>query len=87
VEGSARRLVKAQGNGWLTGPRTLYASAPSAERVAWALPGDFQMLLFRFPQGVAAFAELVGKPRLVARVGIDRCSARFINVRLFNHQS
>ena len=79
-------LVKAEQSGWLTGLPTLYASAPSADKVAWATPGRFGVLLFSFPKGEAAFAELIGKPRLVARVGIDRSSAHFINVRLF-HQS
>jgi hypothetical protein len=68
-------LVKAEQSGWVTGTPTLYASAPSAEKVAWATPGDFGMLLFRFPSGVAAFAELIGKPRWLHGSGLIGAAA------------
>jgi hypothetical protein len=42
------------------------------------------MLLVRFPSGVQAFAELVGKPGLSALVSIDRSSGRFMGVRFLN---
>ena len=70
--------------GWLGSHPTLYASTPTARNVVWGTAGDFQSLLFSFPAGVSAFAELIGKPRLVARVALDRSSRHFISVRLFH---
>jgi hypothetical protein len=77
-------LKASEESGWRTGPPALYASAPGARDVAHAAAGDFQTLLFRFPTGEASFAELIGKPGLTARVGIDISSSHFINVSLFN---
>jgi hypothetical protein len=79
-------LVRAEEMGWRARHPNIYAHAPGAYQVAQATPGDFGMLLFRFPPGVSAFSELIGKPRLVARVGLDRSSRRFISVN-FLHQS
>ena len=61
----------------------VYASAPGAWRVAHAVPGDFGMLLFRFPE--AAYKELVGKPGLTASIVLDRSTHRFIGVT-FKHR-
>jgi hypothetical protein len=79
-------LVRSEESGWRTGPPTLWASAEGALRVAHVTPGDFGMLLARFPQGEAAFSGLVGKPGLTAAVGIDRSTHLFISVR-FKHRS
>jgi hypothetical protein len=77
-------LKASQESGWRTGPPTLWASAPGASQVAHAVPGDFGMLLFRFPTGEASFAALIGKPGLTARVGLDRSTSHFINVRFLH---
>jgi hypothetical protein len=77
-------LVTAEASGWRTGG-TVYASAPGAFQVAHAAPGDYGQLLFRFPPGVTAYAELVSKPNLYAVVGMDRSTNRFINVK-FRHR-
>jgi hypothetical protein len=42
------------------------------------------MLLFSFPKGEASFVQLISKPRLVARVAMDRSSRYFISVN-FRH--
>jgi hypothetical protein len=78
-------LVRSEQNSWRTGPPTLYASTPDARNVVHAMPGDFGMLLFRFPPGEASFAELIGKPRLVAKVAMDRSAGHFIGVT-FKHR-
>ena len=77
-------LKRSQEMGWRGTHPTLYASTESARNVVTAVTGDFWMLLFRFPPGVAAFSELIGKPRLAARVAMDRSSRRFISVN-FKH--
>jgi hypothetical protein len=76
-------LRSADEDGWRN-HRYVYASAPGASNVAHAVPGDYRMLLVRFPSGVSAFAELVGKPGLSATVAIDRSSGRFMNVKFSN---
>jgi hypothetical protein len=68
-------------------PSGLYASAPGASDVAHATQDDYGMLLVRFPSGVQAFAELVGKPGLSPLVSIDRSSGRFMGVRFLNRPS
>ena len=91
-QGGNRRLWKdahqalkaSQEAGWRGSHPTLYASTSGARNVAHAQPGDWGMLLFRFPPGVAAFSELISKPRLVARVALDRSSRYFITVN-FKH--
>jgi hypothetical protein len=77
-------LTTAEETGWRN-HRAVYASAPGASDVAHATPGDYRMLLVRFPSGVSAFAELVGKPGLVALVTVDRNSGPFIGVS-FKHR-
>jgi hypothetical protein len=77
-------LRRSEEAGWRGQHPIVYASAPGAFQVAHATPGDFGMLLVRFPPGVAAFSELIGKPRLAARVAMDRSSRRFISVN-FKH--
>jgi hypothetical protein len=42
------------------------------------------MLLARFRPTEAVFAELVGRPRLVAIVVLDRELARFLTVKFLN---
>jgi hypothetical protein len=76
-------LKAAEQDGWRT-HRHVWASAPNAYRVAHAVPGDYQMLLVRFPTGVSAYAELVGRPGLVALVTVDRNSGRFMGVSFSN---
>src|SRR4029453_4157586 len=46
-------------------------STPSARQVAHGVPGDYGTLLFHFPAGVTAYAELVSKPGLTAIVTLD----------------
>jgi hypothetical protein len=62
----------------------VYASTPTASDVAHAVPGDFQMVLFRFPAGNSAFTELVGKPGLTALVTVDRSAGRFVAVKFLH---
>jgi hypothetical protein len=62
----------------------VYVSTPTASDVAHAVPGDYQMLLVRFPAGVSAFTELVGKPGLTALVSIDRSAGRFMGVKFLH---
>jgi hypothetical protein len=76
-------LKAAERNGW-RGHRTVYVSTPTASDVAHAVPGDYQMLLVRFPAGVSAFTELVGKPGLTALVSIDRSAGRFMGVKFLH---
>jgi hypothetical protein len=77
-------LSRSEKAGWPGRHPLIYASAPGAFRVAHVTAGDFWMLLVRFPPGVATFSELIGKPRLVARVAMDRSSRHFISVN-FKH--
>jgi hypothetical protein len=77
-------LSRSEEVGWRGQHPLIYASAPGAFQVAYVTPGEFWMLLVRFPSGVSAFSELIGKPRLVARVAMDRSSRRFISVN-FKH--
>ena len=76
-------LKAAERIGWRL-HRTVYVSTPTASDVAHAVPGDYQMLLVRFPSGVSAFTELVGKPGLTALVSIDRSSGHFMSVKFLN---
>jgi hypothetical protein len=46
-------------------------------RVAFAQPGDFGSLLFRFAPGEQAYQNLVGQPGLTASVSMDRSSCQF----------
>lgn len=77
-------LKASEDAGWRGTHPSIYASAPGAFQVAHVTPGDFWMLLVRFPPGVSAFSVLIGRPRLVARVAMDRSSRRFISVN-FKH--
>ena len=65
--------------------RTVYASGGGGDKIAFAVCGDYQMLLFHLPVGVAAYAALVSKPGLCAAVSIDRGFCRFMGVR-FSHR-
>jgi hypothetical protein len=76
-------LVRSEEGGWRTS-QSLRASADGALQVAPVSPGDYGMLLCRFPQGESSFSELVGKPGLTAAVGIDRSTRLFISVRFRN---
>jgi hypothetical protein len=76
-------LKAAERNGW-RGHRTVYVSTPTASDVAHAVPGDYQMLLVRFPAGVSAFTELVGRPGLTSIVSIDRSSGHFVGVKFLH---
>lgn len=73
--------------------RTVWASAPGSLRVAFAVPGDFGVLLFNFPVGIDAYQERVGidayqerlgTPGLAATVVLDRETCRILNVRFRN---
>jgi len=71
------------------GDSTVWASTPQAYQVAHAATGDAAFggtLVFRFRQGEASYAELVGRPGLTAGVWLDRSRRRFINV-VFKHRS
>jgi hypothetical protein len=72
-------LRQAEQNGWRS-HRAVWASTGDAYQVAHATPGDYGMLLCRFPPGEAAFQNLVSKPNLSALVSIDRSSGRFTGV-------
>ena len=78
-------LVRAEEGGWRTS-QSLRASAaiPGGLQVASVTPGNYGMLLCRFPPGESSFSELVGKPGLTAAVGIDRSTRLFISVRFRN---
>lgn len=76
-------LVQAQETGWRSGG-TVYASAPGAFQVAHVTPGPFLSLEVRFPSGVQAFQDLIGKPNLCAFVSVDRSTGRFIGIRFGN---
>ena len=55
-------LVKAEQSGWPTGVPTVWASAPGAWRVAFAVPGEAATLRFHFPLGDPSYRTLVGTP-------------------------
>ena len=76
-------LRSADEDGWRN-HRYVYASAPGASNVAHAVPGDYRMLLVRFPSGEPSFAQLVGKPGLTALVTVDRNSGHFVGVKFLN---
>jgi hypothetical protein len=76
-------LKAAELNGWRS-HRTVYASTPTASDVAHAVPGDYQMLLFRFPSGEASFVQLVGRAGLIAIVVLDRSAGRFVSVKFLH---
>ena len=65
--------------------RAVWASAPGGDRVAFAVPGDNQTLLFHFPAGEPVYQSLVSKPGLTASVTLDRSTCRFLSVR-FHHR-
>jgi hypothetical protein len=64
-------LKAAVGDDWRRHPY-VYASTPSAYRVAHVQPADFSILTVHFAVGVAGLAELISQPGLVAFVSIDR---------------
>jgi hypothetical protein len=76
-------LTTAEQDGWRN-HRHVWASAPGAYQVAYTMPGDYRMLLVRFPSGVSAFVELISRPGLVALVSVDRSTGRFIGVKFLN---
>ena len=76
--------AKDEESGWY-GDGQVWASVQGAgDRVAYAIPGELQTLNFRFQPGVAAYAQLVGKPGVYAIVTLDRGLRRFLNVRFLN---
>jgi hypothetical protein len=76
-------LRSADQDGWRN-HRRVYASTSTAYQVAHAVPGDYGMLLVRFPSGEPSFAQLVGKPGLTALVTVDRNSGHFVGVKFLN---
>lgn len=73
--------------GWEDGWRNhghVRAGAFGDREIAIVHPGDFQSLVVSFPPGVAAYAELVSRPGLVAVATIDRNTSRFLSVQFRN---
>ena len=81
---SHQALVRGREAGYRTDVPTVWASAPGAYRVAFALPGDSLTLRFHFPPGIAAYSELVSKPGLSAIVTMDRSAGHFLSVSFRN---
>jgi hypothetical protein len=77
------QLRAAVENGWRNHPY-VYASTTGAYQVAHVEPADFQTLRVSFAPGVAAYAELISRPGLVAIATIDRNTSRFLGVRFLH---
>lgn len=79
-----QQLKAAVEDGWLRHPY-VWASTPSADRVAHVEPAHFSTLTVHFPVGVAGYAELISRPGLRAICTVDRNTSRFTNVS-FRHR-
>jgi hypothetical protein len=75
--------VKAEELGWPSGTRFVWGSAPGNYQFAHAAPGPNLTLLFAFAVGTPAaqvYAELVGRPGLIAFVTADKSARHFLGV-------
>lgn len=77
-----RRSMEA---GWPpSGSSWLYCDVPGARRVVHGEPVEGGQMSFCFPVGVAGFAQLVGKPGLVAIVTLDVSTRDFLTCRFLH---
>jgi hypothetical protein len=64
---------------------TVWADVGGGRRIVYGRPGqDDGTLEFTFPPGVAAYAQLVGKPGLTALVTMDKGSRFILGVKFFH---
>jgi hypothetical protein len=78
-------LRRAEEAGWPVagGPPPVFAAVPGGRRV-YGVPVEGGALSFRFPPGVAGFAELIGRPNLTSIVTVDRATHHILTVRFLN---
>ena len=77
-------LLQSERTGFYGEAPTVYASAPGADSVGFALPGDNATLRFRFHVGDPIYKQLVSTPGLTATVMLDRSACQIMSVR-FRH--